>query len=104
LGLGWMYQEGRGVPQNYAEAMKWYIKAAEQGFANAQFNLGMMYAKGQGIPQSYVKAYMWWCLAAARGISAATANRDHLAKLMTPAQVSEVHKLISEWKPKKTGE
>jgi TPR repeat protein len=64
----------------------------------------MMYAKGQGMPQNYVKAYMWWCLAAARGIAAATANRDDLAKLMTPVQVSEAHKLISEWKPKKTGE
>lgn len=29
--LGSMYLQGRGVGQNYSEAMKWYRKAAEQG-------------------------------------------------------------------------
>ena len=29
--LGIMYDEGQGVPQDYAEALKWYRKAAEQG-------------------------------------------------------------------------
>ena len=27
----------------YKEAVKWYAKAAEQGYANAQYNLGIMY-------------------------------------------------------------
>ncbi len=31
--LGGMYRQGRGVPQDDAEAMKWYRKAAEQGDA-----------------------------------------------------------------------
>ncbi len=29
--LGFMYDNGQGVPQDYAEAAKWYRKAAEQG-------------------------------------------------------------------------
>jgi len=33
-----MYDKGQGVPQDYAEALKWYRKAAEQGFAEAQYN------------------------------------------------------------------
>ena len=37
--LGLMYDEGTGVPQNYAEAVKWYRKAASQGDAVAQSNL-----------------------------------------------------------------
>ncbi len=45
-----MYDEGLGVTQDYAEAMKWYRKAAEQGHAGAQHNLGFMYTEGQGIP------------------------------------------------------
>ena len=43
-----MYYEGDGVPQNYAEARKWYKKAAEQGNADAQYNLGRMYSGGKG--------------------------------------------------------
>ena len=31
-----MYDEGHGVPQDDAEAIKWYLKAAEQGHADAQ--------------------------------------------------------------------
>ncbi|MBM3508219.1 MAG: SEL1-like repeat protein, partial [Alphaproteobacteria bacterium] len=29
--LGFMYAEGQGVPQDHAEAVKWYRRAAEQG-------------------------------------------------------------------------
>ena len=29
--LGVMYEKGRGVPQDYAEAVKWYRKAAKRG-------------------------------------------------------------------------
>ena len=43
-----MYAEGRGVPQDDTEAVKWYRRAADQGNAYAQFNLGVMYADGPG--------------------------------------------------------
>ena len=38
-----MYAKGKGVPENDAEAVKWFLKAAEQGFAGAQYNLGNVY-------------------------------------------------------------
>ena len=41
--LGFMYGAGLGVPQDYAEAVRWYRRAAEQGDASAQNNLGVMY-------------------------------------------------------------
>lgn len=37
--------DGQGVPQDYAEAEKWYRKAAEQGDADAHRNLGLTYMK-----------------------------------------------------------
>ena len=39
-----MYAKGQGVPQDYAEAVKWYRKAAEQGERLRPVNLGFMYA------------------------------------------------------------
>jgi hypothetical protein len=57
----------RGVPQDYAEALKWYRLAADQGNANAQSNLGVMYVKGQGTTQNHVEALMWFRLAATKG-------------------------------------
>jgi TPR repeat protein len=44
--------------QDYAEAVKWYRKAAEQGDVKAQSNLGVMYASGQGVKQDLVLAHM----------------------------------------------
>ena len=41
----------RGVPQDYAEAVKWYRKGADQGYARAQHNLGVVYAEGHGVPR-----------------------------------------------------
>ena len=34
--------------KGYVEAVKWYRKAAEQNYAEAQFKLGVCYEKGQG--------------------------------------------------------
>lgn len=45
--LGLMYFLGEGVPQDDPQALEWFLKAAEQGHADAQFNLGMMYENGQ---------------------------------------------------------
>ena len=36
-----MYASGEGVPEDDKEAVKWYRLAAEQGYAQAQYNLGL---------------------------------------------------------------
>ena len=51
-----MFAEGQGVSQDYAEALKWVTKAAEQGHAKAQYTLGNVYSKGQVIPQDDAQA------------------------------------------------
>jgi uncharacterized protein len=62
--LGVMYEQGRGVAQNYREAMRWFRLAAVQGNASAQSNLGVMYYKGQGIAQDYGEAMKWYRMSA----------------------------------------
>ena len=65
--LGFMYENGRGVPQDHAAAANWYRRAADQGHAGAQFNLGRMYAHGQGVPQDEAAAANWYRRAADQG-------------------------------------
>ena len=65
--LGFLYKNGKGVPQDYANAMKYYTLAADQGVAMAQCNLGIMYNKGEGVPQDYTKARKYFTLAAEQG-------------------------------------
>jgi clan AA aspartic protease (TIGR02281 family) len=62
-----MYANGQGVPQDYATAMGWYRKAAEQSYAAAQHNLGLIYANGQGVPQDNAAALNWFRKAAEQG-------------------------------------
>ena len=60
-------RKGNGVPQDYKEAFKWYTKSAEQGDADAQYNLGNMYYDGQGVPQDYKEAVRWYTKSAEQG-------------------------------------
>ena len=103
--LGLMYNDGRGVPQDYKQAVSWFRKAADQGDAKAQYNLGLMYYYGHAAPKDYVEALKWITIAAA--YSTEKENRDHIARnrdivanKMTPAQIAEAQKRASEWKKK----
>ena len=81
--LGLMHANGRGVPENDAEAVKWYRLAADQGFARAQHNLGLIYANGTGVPQDDVLAYAWLNLVGEQGNELAIGNKDKLRTRMT---------------------
>ena len=59
-----MYEDGRGVAQDYAEAAKWFRRAADQGVAAVQFNLGRAYEIGRGVPKDFVEAAKWYRKAA----------------------------------------
>jgi uncharacterized protein len=63
-GLGLLYNEGAGVPQDYRQAKQWFEKAAEQGHAEAQVNLGTLYLQGNEAPQSDQMALFWFRRAA----------------------------------------
>jgi TPR repeat protein len=69
--LGVMYDLGRGVPQDYNEAFKWFTKAAKQGNVDAQFKLGGMYYEGRGVPQDSKEAIKWFTKSAEQGDTAA---------------------------------
>ena len=56
-----------GVPQSYTEAVKWYLKSAEQGNVIAQYNLGVCYESGRGILCSQKKALQCYKNAASQG-------------------------------------
>jgi len=68
------YDSGKGVEQDYAEAVNWLHKAAGQGLVKAQFNLAMMYANGLGVPQDHAEAAKWYRTAADQGFTSAQKN------------------------------
>ena len=103
--LGAMYETAQGVPQDFAEAVRWYRKSADQGNASAQACLGAMFDAGRGVPQDYVSAHMWYNIAASRASGAGqkryAAARDVVAEKMTAQQIAEARRRAREWKPAK---
>jgi uncharacterized protein len=69
--LGYLYYEGKGVPQSYPEALKWYNVAILQGYPEAMFNLGVAYAEGKGVERNVTEALRLYRLAAEAGYAPA---------------------------------
>ena len=80
-----------------AEELEALIKAAEQGDAQAQYDLGVMYDSGQRIPEDDVQAYAWFNVAAAQGNDDAQKAKETTAEGMTSAGISEAQKLSREY-------
>jgi TPR repeat protein len=99
--LGWLYSVGRGVPQHYLLAAKWYYRAAVQGHGCAQFALGLLYNKGQGVQKDLVLAYMWLSLSASQAVGEdrdfKVRIRDSVASKMTVNQVEFAQHLALRW-------
>ena len=74
INLGYRYSVGQGVPQDSAEAVRWYRLAADQGDASAQNDLGVRYMNGEGVSQDDGEAARWYRLAADQGHAAAQNN------------------------------
>ena len=69
---------GEGVPVDKVESVKWYKLAAEQGDADAQFNLGASYLEGNGIDIDNVEGMKWIKLAAKNGYQQAIKYMESL--------------------------
>jgi len=93
--LGEIYDSGKGVLQNHAEAASWYRKAAEQGDAGAQTTLGVMYENGVGVPQDNKEAVSWYQKAAEQGYAEAQYILGGLYKRgqgVLPVDLVQAHK------------
>lgn len=99
--LGLLYLDGRGVPLDLEQAVKWFTRAAEQDYEKAQLNLGAMYGAGQGVKRDYVQAYKWLNICASKGNAKCAAQRDLVAKKLSASKLSSAQHLASAWAPKK---
>ncbi len=65
--LGNAYNYGHNVRRDYAQALIWYRKGAEQGNADSQFQLGGLYHFGHGVPHDEAQGFAWTMKAAEQG-------------------------------------
>ncbi len=67
--LGMAYGNGElpGIERNLALAIQWFSRAAEQGYAPAEFSMGYSYEHGMGVPKDRNQAATWYGKAAEHG-------------------------------------
>ncbi len=87
--LGSMYDKGQGVPQDWEQSFHWYLQAANQGNAIAQFNVGNAYfIGGQGVNKDIDQAFIWLKKSADIGYYGAQYNvGKHVNVFMHPFDV-----------------
>ncbi len=68
------YTEGRGVPRNMEEAVRWLERGAKAGFVPAQFRLAGIHEKGEGIKKDVRAAQRLYVAAAEKGHAKAMHN------------------------------
>lgn len=94
---GYMYQEGRGSPQDHAAAIRMFEKSMKLGNPHAMRNLGLLYFKGLGVQPNKSLAYVYFSLAATNAKDKAlreeiALERDAMAKELTLPELAESQK------------
>ena len=73
--IGRHYYFGKGVPQDFKEALRWFKRAAKQGDADAEHAVGEIYEKGLGVTKNLKTAVKWYRLASKQG-------KDHAKNIL----------------------
>ena len=95
--LGLMLAKGEGVRQDTAQALEWFRKSAAQGFAEAQFKVGVAYEHGESVAKDLALAYASYVIAARNGNPEYVAQRDAIARQLSPAQAKQALAAANAW-------
>lgn len=73
--LGIAYRDSDvGIPQSDTDACRWFLRAANAGYAPAQMEVGTCYQSGLGLARDFGQAAAWYRKAADQGSAGAQFN------------------------------
>lgn len=88
LEVGYFYFKGsKEVQRNYAQALKWFKMAADQGYDQGQYYLGVLYEGGYGVEKDPIEAFKWYHLSNAQLNERAKDGLDRLKETLTAEQI-----------------
>jgi uncharacterized protein len=102
--LGYLYDNGTGVPKDPVKAVYWFRKVAEAGAPVGQLNLGNAYLYGRGVDKDPIEAVKWLTLAAAGGDQDARKALALAEPQLTKDQLGEARYRAVEWRREKQRE
>ena len=75
-----------------------WLRAAEQGSADAQYRIGLAHSIGEDeAPLDYVIAHKWLNLAARQGSEEARMLRAEVSEVMAREDIATAQRLAREW-------
>jgi hypothetical protein len=96
--LGRMHLKGDGVPKDYAQAVRWFRKAAEWGHPEVLYIISKIYMVSRpGVPEDHVETLKWAILAADRGHKEAKEMAELGRKALSTEQVNKAQKDAQAW-------
>ena len=95
--LATRYATGDGASQDYNLALRWFLRAAEQGHVGAQDTLGAYYWLGHGAPKDVTKAYFWSVLARAAGKEGSKVRVAFMTSQLTRAQAQAIQREANDF-------
>ena len=102
--LGLLYETGRGVAEDLAQAAAWYQRAALQGLTQAQFNLALLHQTGRGVEKDGTEALYWLEIAARHGAGEEQAQAAdaamQLAEILPVEDVDDARARALEFVPR----
>lgn len=102
--MGHCYRDGKGVPQSFIKAAKYFECAALQDFYPSQLALATLLSEGKVESKDGRDSYFWFSMAAANSSApakikdAAATMRDSVLKKMNSKQIRKSQELTSNWK------
>jgi TPR repeat protein len=84
--------------EKFEEAVKWWKMAGDQGYPNALYSLSGSYFQGKGAPKDLSLAYAYFKLSKL----APGKKVNDMAAILSPPELKNAEKLVSEWKPQPT--
>jgi len=98
--LAIFYAYGNGdVSVDMETAAGWFVKAAERGVVDSQFNLAILFENGQGVEQSLPDAYFWYSVAGRQGDQTAAARISALEGQMSQSDIEAAKTRVGSFSP-----
>ena len=97
-GLGVIYRDGLGMPRNIEEAIYWFYKSAENGYAYGMYNLAIVLIGKGDSSTNNIEAYKWLYLATALNFDEQANHRLYiLANRMSKLEIKEASIRAQQW-------
>jgi localization factor PodJL len=93
------YAQGVGVQKNMSLAAQWFLRAANLGLADSQFDLAVLYERGLGVQQSLAQAFKWYAIAAAEGDAESRTRMEAIASQIGAGDKGTAEKAAVAFQP-----